>query len=276
MDGGDEVQRERRVLSPRELADAIRRSVIVHSKRANVGHIGSSLSIADILAVLYGSVARLEGPARDRIILSKGHAALALYAALEQVGILDSAALDTFCSADGLLATHPERGVDGIEFSTGSLGHGLSYGAGAALAAAMRDEDRRTFVVLSDAELNEGSVWEAAMFAAHHRLARLVAIVDVNGQQAFGYTRDVLDLSPLAPRWEANGWEVREAPGHDLSALESAIGDTSRTNRPVVVLAATTFGSGVSFMEGVIRWHYQPLADEDYERALEELTSNAG
>lgn len=257
--------------STRALADAIRRSVIVHSKRANVGHIGSSLSIADILAVLYGRVAAIDGPTPDKVVLSKGHAALALYAALEQVGILDTATLESFCADGGLLATHPERGVRGIDFSTGSLGHGLSYGTGAAYAARLRGEGRRAFVILSDAELDEGSVWEAAMFAAHHRLSRLCAIVDVNGQQALGYTRDVLDLQPLAPLWEAHGWEVREAGGHDLEALEAAIGDPARADRPVVVLASTTFGSGISFMEGVIRWHYQPLSDEDYRLALEEL-----
>lgn len=254
------------------LAYEIRRDTLVHSRRANVGHIGSSLSVADILAALYGGVIRLDGGSdRDRFVLSKGHAALALYATLQAIGSLSRDSLLQFCGDGTALGTHPERGVRGIDFATGSLGHGLSYGVGAALAARMSGSKRRAFVLMSDAELNEGSVWEAAMFAAHARLSRLVAIVDVNGQQAFGHTRDVIDLSPLDERWRGFGWEVRCVDGHDLDGLVDALGTSAGEGRPVIVLASTTFGSGVSFMEREIAWHYLPLSESEFEQALREV-----
>ena len=192
-------------------AQQIRRIVLEQSKRANVGHIGSALSIADILAVLYADVLRVNHPLdpdRDRLVLSKGHAALALYAALSLRGWLAEQDLATYCADGSLLGVHPEHQLTGVDFSTGSLGQGLSVGAGAALAARLQGSSRRVFVLMSDAECNEGSVWEAVMFAAHHRLANLVAIVDLNGQQALGYTDRVLDLSPLHRRWSAFDWDV--------------------------------------------------------------------
>jgi transketolase N-terminal domain/subunit len=170
----------------------IRRIILDQSRRAGVGHIGSALCVADILAALYSGVLRMpspEDPERDRFILSKGHAALALYAALHLRGWVSRRQLDTFCGEDTLLGAHPERGLCGVDFCTGSLGHGLSVGAGAALAARLDGSPRRTFVLVSDAECNEGSLWEAARFAAHHRLASLVAVVDLNGQQAYYYGR---------------------------------------------------------------------------------------
>ena len=174
------------------LATQIRRSMLEQSMRAHVGHIGSALSIADLMAALYGDVLQIgrpEDPDRDRFILSKGHAALALYAALHATGRLSEAELDSYCADGSLLGGHPEHALGYVDFATGSLGHGLSVGAGAALAARLGPLPRRVFVLMSDAECNEGSVWEAVMFAAHHQLANLVAIVDVNGQQALGYTR---------------------------------------------------------------------------------------
>ena len=251
---------------------ALRRLVLEEAKRANVGHIGSALSVADILAVLYGGVLRGEpgDPDRDRFVMSKGHAALALYAALHLAGRLSRDELATYCADGTLLGTHPEHELAGVDFSTGSLGQGLSFGAGAALAARLDGSDRRVFVLVSDAECNEGSLWETVMFAAHNRLANLVAIVDVNGQQALGHTVDVLDLSPLGERWRAFGWDVREADGHDPQALAEALVEV-RDEAPRAVLARTTFGSGVPFMEGEIKWHYWPLSDEQYESALAEL-----
>jgi transketolase len=162
--------------------------------------------------------------------------------------------------------------LEGIDFSTGSLGQGLSLAAGCALAARLQGSERIAFTVMSDAELNEGSVWEAAMFAAHHRLSRLVAIIDVNGQQALGYTRDVLGLEPLTARWESFGWDVHEVDGHDLRGL----GDTLRAlevdgGPPHVVLARTTFAKGVTFMENRIEWHYLPQTDVEYALATGEL-----
>jgi transketolase len=256
------------------LSDRIRRIVIEQSKRANVGHIGSSLSVADILGTLYAGVLRGDGPddpERDRMVLSKGHAALALYAALRETGVIGADQLASFCADGSCLGTHPDHLLAGIDFSTGSLGHGLSIAAGSALAARLSGSPRRTFVLMSDAECNEGSVWEAVMFAAHHRLGNLVTIVDVNGQQALGYTRDVLDLSPLQDRWRAFGWDARTVDGHDCSALRSAIDGLSPEGRPHVLLARTVFGRGVSFMEREIRWHYLPMDDVQYAEALAEL-----
>jgi transketolase len=257
-----------------ELAHSIRRAILEQSKRANVGHIGSCLSVADILGALYGEVLAVsaEDAERDRFILSKGHAALALYGALKGAGLMTEEELDAFCTDGAALATHPDHAIRGIDFSTGSLGMGLSIGAGAALAARLRRSVRRVFVLVSDAECNEGSLWEAVMFAAHHGLANLVSIIDVNGQQALGYTRDVLDLVPLGNRWSTFGWEVHEVDGHDVRALTKILQRLDyATGRPHVVIAHTTFGKGVSFMEGQIPWHYLPMSDEQYALGLEEL-----
>jgi transketolase len=258
------------------LAWAIRRVVIEQSRRANVGHIGSALAIADLVAVLYAGQLRLDVPDRDRFVLSKGHAALALYAALELTGRLPEGTLNTFCSDGTLLGVHPDHELDGVDFCTGSLGHGLSLGVGAALAARLQASPRRAVVLLSDAELNEGSVWEAAMFAAHHRLDNLVALVDVDGQQALGYTRDVLDLGSIEQRFASFGWAPQVVDGHDHAALAAAFqAATERGAAPQVVVAMTTFGRGVSFMESRIEWHYLPLSEEQYRQALRELAEAA-
>jgi transketolase len=258
-------------ISPRE----IRRIILEQSNRAHVGHIGSALSVADIVAALYGHVLRVpapDDPERDRFVLSKGHAALALYAALTLKGWLDEAALNTFCGDDTQLGVHPEHALTGVDFSTGSLGHGLSMGAGAALAARLQGSSRRVFVLVSDAECNEGSLWETVMFAAHHRLSNLVAIVDLNGQQALGYTQDVIDIAPLAARWSAFGWDVGEVDGHDVEAMvEAANGLDTSSGPPHVLIAHTTFGKGVSYMESQIKWHYWPMNDDQYEQAMREI-----
>ena len=252
----------------------LRRLILQQAYRAKVGHIGSALSIVEVIAALYGGVIRAispRDPDRDRFILSKGHGALALYAALALKGWLSEAALDSYCSDASRLGVHPEHQVPGIDFSTGSLGHGLSIGVGAALGARLAGSPRRVFVLLSDAECNSGAVWEAVMFAAHHRLSHLTAIVDVNGQQAFGYTRHVLDLAPMARKWAAFGWAVDDVDGHDLAALSSALSRNGDEARPRVVLANTTFGKGVSFMERQIAWHYVPMSDDQYTAAVAEI-----
>ncbi|HUY73447.1 MAG TPA: transketolase [Candidatus Dormibacteraeota bacterium] len=250
----------------------IRRLVLEQSKRANVGHIGSALSVADILATLYGGV--LQGgagdPDRDRFVMSKGHAAIALYAALHLAGFLTRDDLESYIGEGSLLGVHPHHGLPGVDFSTGSLGQGLAFATGAALAARLAGSQRRSYALLSDAEVNEGSVWESVMFAAHHRLDNLVAIVDLNGQQALGYTADVISLAPLEDRWRAFNWDVHVVPGHDRAAMASVMAELP-PGRPHVLIAQTTFGKGVSFMEGQIRWHYMPMNDEEYAIALGEI-----
>lgn len=259
------------LISPRR----IRQIILEQSYRAHVGHIGSALCVADIIAALYGNVMnvpRPDDPERDRFVLSKGHAALALYGALHLKGWLSQEQLDTYCADHSLLGVHPEQELTGVDFSTGSLGHGLSFGAGAALAARLQGSARRAFVLVSDAECNEGSLWEAVMFAAHHRLSNLIAIIDVNGQQALGYTKDVLDLSPLPERWRAFGWDVHEIDGHHPDEIAVTIAGFDRAaGPPHVLIARTVFGKGVSFMEGRIKWHYWPMSDEEYRRALLEI-----
>jgi transketolase len=246
--------------------------------RANVGHIGSALSVADILAALYSGILRIDrpdDPERDRFILSKGHAALALYGALHLRGLLDAETLGTYCGDGSLLGVHPEPALPGVDFATGSLGHGLSMGAGAALGARLEGSSRRAFVLVSDAELGEGSLWEAVMFAAHHRLSNLVAIVDWNGQQALGHTEDVLSLRDLPDRFRSFGWDVHEVDGHDPGALERTICGLDFGGPPHALLAHTTFGKGVSFMERKIHWHYWPMSDEEYRGALAEVSAGS-
>ncbi|MGB6066164.1 MAG: transketolase [Desulfomonilaceae bacterium] len=255
--------------------NSVRRIIIEESKRAYVGHIGSALSVADIIAVLFEGELNLPGtndPLRDRFILSKGHAALALYAALCLNGTLNRDQLQTYCCDGSLLGVHPEHSLEGIEFSTGSLGHGLSIGAGVALASRLRGTSYRIFVLASDAECNEGSLWETVMFAAHHNLSNLIAIVDNNGQQAFGKTKDVIDLSPLGEKWATFGWEVHEVDGHNRAAIRQTIrGLDTAGGPPKVIIANTTSGKGVSFMEGKVEWHYLPLSDEQYIQAMREI-----
>jgi len=229
-----------------------------------------------VMAALYGGVLRGEDgdPDRDRFILSKGHAALALYAALHEAGRLDGADLNTYCTDGAVVSGHPDHMLAPVELSTGSLGHGLSVGAGLALGARLSDSPSRAFVLLSDAECNEGSVWEAAMFASHHGLGNLVAIIDANGQQALGRCSDVLDMEPLPERWRAFGWDTHEVDGNDPQALTAqleALDSTAQTGEPHVVIARTTFGKGVSYMEGQVHWHYWPLSEERYLQALGEL-----
>jgi transketolase len=267
---------------------AMRRTIITQSRRADVGHIGSCLCVVEILAALYGRVLRVPSPDdadRDRFVLSKGHAALALYAVLAQKRWISAAQLDTFCGENSLLGVHPEAALPGVDFSTGSLGHGLSLACGAALAARMQHSSRRIFCLISDGECNEGSVWEAAMFAAHHRLDNLTVIVDVNGQQALGRTSDVQG-SNLRQRWEAFGWRTNDADGHSIEALSDALRPAADSARgPLVVLARTVFGKGVSFMEqGVspsrrqlaahpINWHYLPMSADEFDMAMAEVTA---
>lgn len=253
----------------------IRKIILDQAKRANVGHIGSALSVVDIIATLYFEVMKisdLTDPDRDRFVLSKGHAALALYATFFLKNWITSEMLDTYCSDNTSLGVHPERLLKGVDFGTGSLGMGISYAAGAALAAKMQNSKRRVFALVSDAECNEGIVWETAIFAAHHKISNLYVIIDLNGQQALGYTQDVLDTSPLGKKWESFGWQVKYVDGHSREEIINAIQSCEdELTRPHVLIAHTVFGKGVSFMENKIKWHYWPMSMEEYELALQNV-----
>jgi transketolase len=263
---------------PSRAARQFRRWIIEQSLESGVGHIASALSIADIMAVLWGEVMRdpgTEGADRDRFILAKGHAALALYCALRWKGILDDKTFHTYCADGSRLGQHPEHVLPGVDLSTGSLGQGLSVGCGLAYGLKAKKSPARVFVLLSDAECNEGQVWEAAQFAAHHGLANLTAVIDLNGLQALGQTKDVLDLGPMADKWRAFGWDAVEVDGHDHPALGRALakalaGDASRT-KPRMVVARTVQGKGVSFMEDKLEWHYRNLTPKQAAKALKEI-----
>jgi len=264
--------------SAKNLAQTIRAHVLHLTHKANASHVGTCLSMADILAVLYGGVlrvdpARPEWADRDRFILSKGHGAAAVYAVLAEQGFFPKDWLDTYCQDGSKLAGHiTHHGVPGVEVSTGSLGHGLSIGCGMALAGKWDRRPYRVFVMLSDGECDEGSTWEAVLFAPHHRLDNLVAIVDYNKIQSFGTVKEVLDLEPLADKWRAFRWVVREIDGHDYEQIEDALtGVPFEPGKPSVIVAHTVKGKGVSFMENQLAWHYKSPNDEQLAQALAEL-----
>jgi transketolase len=252
-------------------AAAIRRGILTASRRANRGHVGSALSVADLLAGILDAI-DVSSADRDRFVLSKGHAALAYYVGLVEAGLLAPEALESFCGDGSRIATHPDHRVPGVTFSTGSLGQGISYAVGSALAARLRGSRRRTIALVSDAELNCGLTWEALIFAAHHRLGRLQIVVDLNGSQALGATRDVLDLSPLSARLEAFAFAVQEIDGHDGRQIREALLPWAADGQaPRVTLARTKLGRGVSFMEGRTEWHYLQMTPEQYQQALLEV-----
>ena len=264
-----------------ELTQARARRIREHAlrmvHRASASHIGTGLSMADILAVLYGGVAGVDpgnprDPDRDRVILSKGHGAAAFYAALAEAGFFDVARLETFCQDGSALAGHVSHHVPGVDFSTGSLGHGLSLGCGVALGFKRDGKPGRAFVILSDGECDEGSTWEAALFAPHHGLDNLVAIVDYNKIQSFGSVKEVLDLEPFAEKWTAFRWNVQEVDGHDHGALARAFAAVpAAQGRPSVIIAHTVKGKGVSFMEDQLLWHYRSPSQEQLEAAVGEV-----
>jgi transketolase len=258
-------------------AQRIREHALRMVHRANASHIGTGLSMADILAVLYAGVARVDpsnprAPGRDRVILSKGHGAAAFYAALAEAGFFDPARLETFCEDDSPFAGHVSHHVPGVDFSTGSLGHGLSLGCGVALGFKRDGHPGRAFVILSDGECDEGSIWEAALFAPHHGLDNLVAIVDYNKIQSFGTVKEVLDLEPFADKWAAFKWHVEVIDGHDHAALAQAFAAIpAQEGKPSVIVANTVKGKGVSFMENDLLWHYRSPSPEQLATAIAEL-----
>ncbi|HMO64846.1 MAG TPA: transketolase [Verrucomicrobiota bacterium] len=265
-------------MDTRDLARDLRAHAVRMVARVNASHIGGALSMADLLAVLYGGVLRVRPdepawPDRDRFILSKGHCTASLYAALAGRGFFPAAELDTYGRDGSRLMAHVSHKVPGVEFSTGSLGHGLGFGCGKALAAKRRAEAWRTFVLLSDGELDEGSNWEAILFAGHHGLENLVAVVDYNRIQSLGRVAEVLELEPLADKFRAFGWGVREVDGHDHDALRAAFAAVPfAPGRPSVLIAHTVKGRGVDYMENDRAWHYRaPVQPELLERALKQL-----
>jgi transketolase len=260
------------------LAMKIRRTSLEMVHRAKASHIASALSIADIVAVLYGEVLDFKladslHPNRDRFILSKGHACTAVYAALAHSGFFPLSQLMTYGDDHSWFMNHISHKVPGVEFSTGSLGHGLPFGVGKALAAKAGNASWRTVVLLSDGELDEGANWEAFMFAAHHRLSNLIAIIDYNKLQSLESVANTLGLEPLAQKIRAFGCRVQEVDGHNHHELVKALRQDS-DERPLVVIAHTTKGKGISFMEGRIEWHYKNPNDAQLAQALFELEAN--
>lgn len=261
----------------------VRLKVIDQADVAGGGHYGSCFSCVEILVTLYYGFLRVspEEPGwldRDRFVLSKGHATSALYPILADLGYFDEALLTTFTRLGSRLGDHPDmRKVPGVDFSSGSLGHGLSIAVGMAEGASLRGNGARVAVLLGDGELNEGQVWEAAAYAAHRRLGNLVAIVDVNGVCVDGNTRDVLDMEPLDDKWRAFGWFVERLDGHNMTALREALRAFARRHEspegapPTVLIADTVPGRGVSFMEGTAEWHLGYLHGEDRERAVRDI-----
>ena len=260
------------------LALKIRAHVLRMTHKANASHVGTCLSMADVLAVLYGSVLRVDPlqphwPDRDRFVLSKGHGAAAVYAVLAERGFFPVEWLDTYCQNASQLCGHiTHYGVPGVEVSTGSLGHGLSISCGIAVAGKRDKQPYRVFAMLSDGECDEGSTWEAALFAPHHRLDNLVVIVDYNKIQGFGTVKDVLELHPLPEKWSAFRWAVREIDGHDYEQIKNALtGVPFEPGKPSCIIAHTVKGKGVSLMENKLAWHYKSPNTEQLARALSEL-----
>jgi transketolase len=255
----------------------IRRNVWRALRASGSGHAGGSCSAADILAALYFHRLRVrpdepDWPERDRFVLSKGHANAALGAVLAQAGFIDDAVLDRFYGLESPFGMHPDIKVAGVEMCTGALGHGLPVAMGMALGARIQAQAFHTFVMLGDAELHEGSNWEAAMGAAHYRLENLTAIVDFNKIGQSGPLGDLIDVEPLTDKWRAFGWQVREIDGHDMGEVVDALESLPfHPDRPSVIIAHTVKGKGVSFAENTYVWHSNSVNDEIYAKALADL-----
>jgi transketolase len=256
----------------------IRKSILQMVSRAKAAHVGGALSVADLLAVLYFDVLKID-PAqphwedRDRLIFSKGHAVAALYATLAERGFVSKETLANYYANGSKLGGHSVRdSVPGIECSTGSLGHGLAMGVGMAIAGRNDGKSHRVFVIVSDGECDEGSTWEAAMFASQMKLDNLVVVVDYNRWQGFGKTDEVVNLEPFREKWQSFGWETREINGHDHGEIFQALsGVPFRRGKPSALIAHTTKGKGVSFMEGRFEWHYLSPNEQQLKNALLEL-----
>lgn len=259
------------------LAGRIRLHTLRMTNLGGGSHIGAIFSCADILGVLYGGILHCDPaspnrPDRDRFVLSKGHAGAGLYAVLAECGFFPVEKLLTHYQDGSDLCGHVSHELPGVDVSTGALGHGLSIACGMAYSGKLRSASHRVFCLLSDGECDEGSTWEAALFGAHHGLSNMVAIVDYNRIQGIGRVSDVLELEPFANKWAAFGWAVSEVDGHDHDALHKALSaGPSVANRPTCVIAHTTKGKGVSFMEDTVLWHYRVPRGAEYDAALAEL-----
>ena len=265
----------------KQLANNIRKHAVTMTSLGGSSHIGSILSIADILAVLYGSVLQVKAEEprwidRDRFILSKGHAGAGVYAALAESGFIPVDKLKTHYQDGSDLSGHvSHKGIPGVEFSTGSLGPGLPVATGMALAAKINKNKHRVVVLMSDGECDEGSNWEAILFAAHHKLNNLVAIIDRNRLQSIHSTEDTLSLEPFPDKWKSFGWEVVEVDGHSHEEIFNACSNINTPqNKPLCVIANTTKGKNVSFMENNVLWHYRSPQGDEYKAAMLELEKN--
>lgn len=262
-----------------QLAWKIRRHGIEMTHVSGGAHIGSVLSVADIIGVLYNDIAKVDPnnpkmPDRDRVVLSKGHAGAAIYAALAIKGFFDTKELINHYANGSMLSGHVSHiGIPGVEFSTGSLGHGLSVAVGMALAAKKDNKKHKVFVVLGDGECNEGAVWEAALFSNHFKLNNLVAVVDHNKISGIDFCKKSMNINPFKEKWEAFGWNVMVIDGHDHDALRDAYNKAiSSVDKPTVIIANTIKGKGISFMENDVSWHYRfPREGEEYDTAVAEL-----
>ena len=257
-----------------ELAKNIRKHVLRMTSKGKSSHVGSALSIADILAVLYSNInvdpKNPLDPKRDRFILSKGHAGAAVYAVLAELGYFSKKILDTHYQDGSILSGHvSHKGVPGVEFSTGSLGHGLSVACGFALAAKRKSLNFKSYALLSDGELDEGSNWEAILFAPHHNLNNLICIVDYNKLQSLTTVKETLNLEPLKDKITSFGWNVIDIDGHNHDELKKSINKS--TSKPKFIIANTIKGKGVSFMENKVVWHYKSANEEELEKGLDEL-----
>ena len=260
------------------LSKKIRKDILRMTYDAQASHIGSSFSMVELIIVLYKLILKnnskkTNDPNRDRLIVSKGHACTALYALLAELGYFKKELLKKYAKNGSVLMSHISSEVPGVEFSTGSLGHGLPVGLGIALFAKKNNEKWKTFVLLSDGELNEGSNWEAFMMAAHLKMDNLVVIIDNNKLQALGFAKDVIEMEPLEDKFKAFGWEVARVDGHDFQKIYSSFQGlfSKKSSKPKVLIADTIKGKGVSFMENELFWHYRSPDDDEYNRALEEL-----
>ena len=267
-----------KIIEMQAIADKIRVTVLNMVYKAQSGHLGGSFSVVEIVTALYFGVMKIdpENPGwseRDRLVPSKGHCAPAIYTALALKGVVAPEALDDLRQTGCILQGHPcMNKVPGIDISTGSLGHGLSIGVGMALGAELLKKDFRVFVLLGDGELNEGQNWEAAMSAAKHSLSNLTAIVDRNRVQLDGTTEEIMPLEPLASKWEAFNWHTKTVDGHNIEKIFDGLQwAKANLDAPSVIIANTTKGKGVSFMEDTHEWHGKPPSKEEYEKALQEL-----